>query len=103
VRLLARPRDLPSIRELVDRLDGRPAQTIDRYDVLVTELSDGELYLSASGARAGHEPEMKVVPVGNLIRLVREAESRNASSWYGARSSSCWKALSSFKTSWNDG
>jgi hypothetical protein len=58
--------DLPSIRELVDRLDGRPTQTIDRHDVLITELSDGELYLIASGARAGHEPEMKVLPPAPL-------------------------------------
>ena len=66
VRLLARFRDLPSIRELVDRLDSRPAQTIDRHDVLVTELSDGELYLIASGARARHEPEMEVLPPAPL-------------------------------------
>jgi hypothetical protein len=39
------------LRELVDRLDGRPAQTIDRHDVLMTEMSDGELYLIASGGR----------------------------------------------------
>jgi hypothetical protein len=44
--------DLPFIHELVDRLDGRSTQTIDCHDVQVTELSDVELYLIASGGRA---------------------------------------------------
>ena len=39
--------DLPSIREPVDRLDGRPVQMIDRHELVVTELTDGELYLIA--------------------------------------------------------
>jgi hypothetical protein len=53
--------DLPSVRELVDRLDGRPPQSIDRLDVQVAaELSDAELLLIASGGRC--EGEMKVIP-----------------------------------------
>jgi hypothetical protein len=43
--------DLPSIRELVDRLDGRPVQMIDRHELLVTELANAELLLIASGRR----------------------------------------------------
>ena len=49
------------LRELIDRLDGRPIQSIDRNDLLVTELSDGELLLIASG-RGQTEDEMKLIP-----------------------------------------
>jgi hypothetical protein len=48
------------LREFIDRLDGRPIQSIDRND-LVTELSDGELLLIASG-RGQTEDEMKLIP-----------------------------------------
>jgi hypothetical protein len=51
----AETRDLPSIRELVDRLDGRPVQTIDR-----TELPVKELTKIAAGGRTADE--MKVIP-----------------------------------------
>ena len=44
--------DLPSIHELVDRLDGRPLQAVDRHEVLIVDqLSDEELLLIASGGR----------------------------------------------------
>jgi len=44
--------DLPSIRELIDRTDGRPVQAIDRPEVLfLAQLSDEELLLIASGGR----------------------------------------------------
>jgi len=44
--------DLQSIRELVDRLDGRPVQAVDRHEVLIVDqLSDEELLLIASGGR----------------------------------------------------
>jgi hypothetical protein len=52
--------DLAFIREAIDRLDGRPVQTIDRHDVVVTELTDAELYVIASGGRI--ENEMKLIP-----------------------------------------
>jgi hypothetical protein len=43
--------DLRSIRELVDRLDGRPVQAIDRHDILIAaELTDSELHLIARQA-----------------------------------------------------
>jgi hypothetical protein len=35
--------DLTAIREIADRLDGKPAQAIDRRDVPITELTDAEL------------------------------------------------------------
>jgi hypothetical protein len=55
--------DLASMRELVDRLDGRPLQSIDRHDVVIAaELTDSELHLIASGGRSEDELEMKVLP-----------------------------------------
>ena len=54
--------DLHSIRELVDRLDGRPVQAIDRPEVLIVDqLSDEELLLIASGGRSEDELEMKLI------------------------------------------
>jgi hypothetical protein len=41
--------DLAAIRELADRLDGKPAQVIDRRDASVDELTDAQLHLIASG------------------------------------------------------
>jgi hypothetical protein len=43
-------------------LDGKPTETIDRQDVLITELSDGELYLIASCGRTEDDLEMKLIP-----------------------------------------
>jgi hypothetical protein len=54
--------DLPSIREIADRLDGRPVQMIDRHDVVITQLSDEELLLIASGGRIEDGLEIKVIP-----------------------------------------
>ena len=52
--------DLPYVRELIDRLDSRPVQQIDRHDVLIaTELSDTELFLTAAGRRS--DDELKVI------------------------------------------
>ena len=45
---LAEEGDLGAIRELADRLDGKPAQVIDRGDVPIEQLSDAELLLIAS-------------------------------------------------------
>ena len=41
--------ELGAIREGADRLDGKPAQMIDRRDVAIEELSDAELLSIASG------------------------------------------------------
>jgi hypothetical protein len=65
-------------REVIDRLDGRPVQAIDRHEVLLneltdaelcviatggrTEVTDAELVVIASGGRADDELEMKVIP-----------------------------------------
>src|SRR5204863_7323504 len=46
---LAEEGDLAAIRELADRLDGKPAQVIDRCDAAIEELTDSELHLIASG------------------------------------------------------
>ena len=56
--------DLQSIRELVDRLDGRPPQAIDRQGVLIEArlLSDEELNAIAAGGRSEDELEMKLLP-----------------------------------------
>ena len=51
---LAEEGDLGAIRELADRLDGKPAQVIDRHDVPVEELTDPELHVIASGGVSVH-------------------------------------------------
>ena len=52
--------ELAAIREIADRLDGKPAQVIDRRDVPLAELSDEELLAIAAGALPERE-EMKVL------------------------------------------
>ena len=42
--------ELAAIREIADRLDGKPAPVIDRPDVPLTELSDEQLLAIAAGA-----------------------------------------------------
>jgi hypothetical protein len=68
--------NLHYIREIADRLDGRPVQAIDRHDVAITELSDEQLILIATGGRTEvsdaeldliasggrTDDEMKVIP-----------------------------------------
>jgi hypothetical protein len=41
--------DLQAIREIADRLDGKPAQAIEHGDVQVDVLSDDELYAIIRG------------------------------------------------------
>ena len=50
--------DLAAIRELADRLDGKPAQVVDRRDAVAEELSDAELHLIAAG---GLPPRPKIL------------------------------------------
>jgi hypothetical protein len=52
--------NLHYIREIADRLDGRPVQGIDRRVLSINELTDEELLLIASGGRCGDE--MKLIP-----------------------------------------
>jgi hypothetical protein len=49
---LAEEGDLGAIRELADRLDGKPAQVVDRRDVPIEQLSDEELHHLLSEALA---------------------------------------------------
>jgi len=51
--------DLGYIRELIDRLDGKAVQVIDRQDVPIHELSDAELYRIAAGGGLG--PDMMLL------------------------------------------
>jgi hypothetical protein len=53
--------DLASARELADRLDGRPVTPIDRHEFVLTELSDADLMVIASGGRNDDGFEMKVI------------------------------------------
>jgi len=41
--------DLAAIREIADRLDGKPVQMLDRRDVPITELTIAELDFIAAG------------------------------------------------------
>ena len=55
--------DLQSIRELVDRLDGKPVMSVDRHEVLIAaELTGAELLEIATGGRTDDELELKVLP-----------------------------------------
>ena len=51
--------DLAAIREVADRLDGKPTQVVDRRDVPIDQLSDAELYLILAEARA---PKALLIP-----------------------------------------
>jgi hypothetical protein len=51
--------NLHYIREIADRLDGRPVQMIDRRELSLNQLSDAELLFIASGGRT--EDEMKLI------------------------------------------
>ena len=54
--------NLHYIREIADRLDGKPVQMIDRRELSINELTDEELLVIASGGRCGDELEMKLIP-----------------------------------------
>jgi hypothetical protein len=61
--------DLSAIRELADRLDGKPAQVIDRHDAAIGELSDAELQLIASGGLPRSEnPKVLLLPPASKDR-----------------------------------
>ena len=53
---------LAHIHELIDRLDGKPTQVIDRQDVPLEQLSDEELYRIAAGGRSREERQLLLVP-----------------------------------------
>ena len=55
--------DLAAIREVADRLDGKPVQVVDRRDAAIEELSDAELHLIATGGLPrAEQPEVLLIP-----------------------------------------
>ena len=52
--------ELAAIREIADRLDGKPVQMLDRRDLPIDQLTDAELSAIAGGALPERE-EMKVL------------------------------------------
>jgi hypothetical protein len=52
--------ELAAIREIADRLDGKPIQMLDRRDVPLNQLTDEELEAIAAGGLPERE-EMKVL------------------------------------------
>ena len=47
--------ELAAIREIADRLDGKPVQMLDRRDVPLNRLTDEELLAIAAGGLPEHE------------------------------------------------
>ena len=61
--------DLAAIRELADRLDGEPAQVIDRRDAAIEELSDADLHLIASGGLSvPQKPKILLIPPAPKVK-----------------------------------
>src|SRR6516225_7696110 len=62
--------ELAAIREIADRLDGKPVQMLDRRDVPLNQLTDEELLAIAAGALPERE-EIKVLllPPGPKSKL----------------------------------
>jgi hypothetical protein len=54
--------ELAAIREIADRLDGKPVQMLDRRDLPVTELTDAELLAIAGGALPEREEILLLPP-----------------------------------------
>src|SRR6478735_4594399 len=54
--------NLAYIHELIDRLDGKAVQVVDRQDVPIHELSDAELCRIAAGGGPGEEHQMLLIP-----------------------------------------
>ena len=59
--------DLAAIREIADRLDGKPVQMLDRRDIPVTEMTDAELFPVAAGGlpeRNADDTKVLLLPPG---------------------------------------
>ena len=54
--------DLAAIREIADRLDGKPVQMLDRRDVPLNQLTDEELLAIAAGALPKREEILLLPP-----------------------------------------
>ena len=59
---LAEEGNLTAIRELADRLDGKPAQVIDSRDVPIEQLSDEELQIIISDGLAERQKVLLIPP-----------------------------------------
>ena len=55
--------ELAAIREIADRLDGKPVQMLDRRDVPLNQLTDEELLVIAGGGLPERE-EILLLPPG---------------------------------------
>jgi hypothetical protein len=61
--------DLAAIRELADRLAGKPAQVIDRRDAAIEELSDDDLHIIASrGLSVPQKPKVLLIPPAPKVK-----------------------------------
>jgi hypothetical protein len=62
--------DLAAIREVADRLDGKPAQVIDRGDVPIEKLTDEELQQIISSARLSvpQKPKVLLIPPAPKVK-----------------------------------
>ena len=54
--------ELAAIREIADRLDGKPAQVVDRPDLPISKLSDEQLLAIAAGALPEREEILLLPP-----------------------------------------
>src|SRR5262245_23282318 len=56
--------DLAAIREIADRLDGKPSQIVDRRDASAEQLSDAELYhlIASSRLADAKDPKVLLIP-----------------------------------------
>lgn len=54
--------NLAYIHELIDRLDGKAVQVVDRQDVPIHELSDAELYRIAAGGGLSPDAMLLIPP-----------------------------------------
>jgi hypothetical protein len=54
--------NLAYIHELIDRLDGKAVQVVDRQDLPIHELSDAELYRIAAGGGMNAETMLLIPP-----------------------------------------
>jgi len=54
--------DLHAAREVIDRLDGRPVQSVDYGDAPIRELTDSQLHQIAGRGLAEKYQELKALP-----------------------------------------
>ena len=52
---------MAAIREIADKLDGKPVQMLDRREVPVTEMTDAELFAIAAGGLPERKEDCNVL------------------------------------------